>query len=107
MDSLNIRQAMKCWDSLNLKQQLNWMRLAGARAEPELRQRLVKGDKIRATAAEYGARESTFYFEEWQGRFISSKSLKYIHPSQVYKVNGETVAFWPAQPPAAEEGPSL
>lgn len=70
-----------------------WRRRRNEAATPVLRGCLKRGDKIRATKVECGAREATFTFSHWEGGWIVSIGNRSIAPASVYSVNGTALRF--------------
>jgi hypothetical protein len=86
-----IRELLKRYDTLRFDQRNAEYNLRNALAEVRLRSLLRPGDKLRATKASCGARESTLQFSRWDGRWILSKSRASVAPGSVFSVNGEVI----------------
>ena len=88
-----IRDLEARWDALTLDEKKLALRERSEKAMPVLQALLVPGMKFRGVKAECGAREATFIFSHWEGRWIVSKSGRSVSPSQVYSVNGAVQRF--------------
>lgn len=86
-----IRDFRARYDTLRFDQRNAEYNIRNALAERMLRPLLQPGDKLRATKATCGARESTLQYLRWDGRWILSKSRASIAPGSVYSVNGDVL----------------
>lgn len=86
-----IRELNARWESLPFEEKKAILKARDKIYGPYLRDKLVAGDKIRASAAQCFAREATFTFSHWEGGWIVSASGKSIAPQSVYSVNGEVL----------------
>jgi len=87
------RELAARWESLTFEEKKSILAMRSKLAKAKLRSRLRIGDKIRATRAECGAREASFFFAGWSGGWIMSSGGSSISPGMVYSVNGDVLVI--------------